>query len=356
MQQSLSADVSHKLANMGFVCACLVVFIHVCQPGGEKGTLGWWLAKLSAEGICRIAVPFFFVAAGFFLAGHADEPGWWRRELGKRVRSLLAPYMLWSLLWVAYSSLLIVAANALNGAEWMRNQPLTWMDWRKVFGLDPFDFPQLVPLWFIRCLLLFVALAPLPMALVRRGRGWGLALLAALWVAYGWGRSWGEAASGSGPMFWWVTVSLEGAFYFTLGLFLRRWPPGVRLPTWAAWGMLAAAFGCFALAIGAKLRGVPWVPTHRWWDSALGLWAVWRLMPSTPWPRPLTSTAFPIYLMHPFALQILCVAHRHIFPSSTANVFAYLAHGTLAIAGSLVAALALRRRFPRAAGLLFGGR
>lgn len=357
MRQSLPPDVSRKLANMGLVCACLVVAIHVGLP--EAKGVGWWVTRSLTAGICRIAVPFFFVAAGYFLAGHTGEPGWWRREMGKRIWSLLVPYVLWSLLWTAYGIPLALIANRLAGAAWTRNLPLSGDDWLPALGLDPLCHPNLYPLWFLRCLLLLVALSPLPAAVMRRGRGWGLALVAALWAAYGWGSSWRDLAEEGTPLFlWWGTLSLEGMPHFTLGLFLRRWPVGWRLPAWGAWAMLAIAFGGFAATLWVQENGLWWAPYPRWLGIAAGLWAVWRLIPSAPWPRWLTGTAFPLYLTHLFALMALSVAAKHLpfLPRPTEGLAGYLLFWGAAIAISVAGTLALRRGLPRAASVLFGGR
>lgn len=357
MRQTLSPDVSRKLANMGFVCACLVVGIHVGLP--EAQGMGRWVARLLKEGICRIAVPFFFVAAGYFLAGHMGEPGWWRRETGKRMRSVLVPYVLWSLLWAAYGIPFALVANRLAGAGWTRNLPLSGGEWLHVLGLDLYRLPNHYPLWFLRCLLLLVVLSPLSVAVVRRGRGWGIALVAALWAVYGWGSAWrGMAVEGTPLHFWWGTLSLEGVFYFTLGLFLRRWPMSVRLPTWGAWGMLAGALGGFVATFWAQANAFWWAPYPRWMGIAGGLWAVWRLMPAAPWPGWLTGAAFPLYLSHLFVLMALSIAVKHLpfVPNPTEGLAGYLAFWGVAIVTSVAATWALRRLFPRTAGILFGGR
>lgn len=41
-----------------------------------------------------MTVPYFFMASEFFLAGHMEEPGWYPREMKKRFRSLVEPYVL----------------------------------------------------------------------------------------------------------------------------------------------------------------------------------------------------------------------------------------------------------------------
>lgn len=115
MQTGLSPLTSGKLANLGFVCACLVVAIHV-RVEAEVGNACWWFCGLLKDGVARIAVPFFFATAGFLLAGHAREARWWVRETGKRVRTLLVPYLIWPPLFVLLMFVLIVAANAVAGA------------------------------------------------------------------------------------------------------------------------------------------------------------------------------------------------------------------------------------------------
>ena len=39
------------------------------------------------------------MASGSFLAGHMGKPGWYPREMKKRFRTLLLPYVLWPLLF-----------------------------------------------------------------------------------------------------------------------------------------------------------------------------------------------------------------------------------------------------------------
>ena len=72
----IEKELSEKMAAFSLFCAVLVVFIHIYfDVTSETGAL-WWVWICMAEGICRIAVPFFFVAAGFWLAGHMAERGW----------------------------------------------------------------------------------------------------------------------------------------------------------------------------------------------------------------------------------------------------------------------------------------
>lgn len=99
MQSSIPPAISYKLANLGFVCAILVVFIHIIHPVYEKFNPTWWVCTFLQGSISCIAVPFFFVASGYFFAGHLGEEGWWRKGLRKRIGTLLVPYFLWNALF-----------------------------------------------------------------------------------------------------------------------------------------------------------------------------------------------------------------------------------------------------------------
>ena len=55
---------------------------------------------LGGDGLCRIAVPWFFIASGYFIAGRFGESGWYGRAVSKRLRTLLVPFALWAVIGV----------------------------------------------------------------------------------------------------------------------------------------------------------------------------------------------------------------------------------------------------------------
>ncbi len=62
----MTEKLSNKFANMALVCSFLVVFIH-CEVSRSTTSINaiWWYNQIH-NAFCPIAVPFFFVAAGFF--------------------------------------------------------------------------------------------------------------------------------------------------------------------------------------------------------------------------------------------------------------------------------------------------
>lgn len=356
MQRDISPATSWKLANMGLLCACLVVFIHVRLDAGA-GWAEWWCDVLLKEGVCRIVVPFFFVAAGYFLAGHLGEAGWWGRELRKRARTLLIPYCAWIVLAVLFAISLTLAANALAGAAWTRNLPLTVEKWVQFFGLDVLGHPAVVPLWFVRCLLLLVVLSPLLAWPLRRS--WELG---ALWVAVLGGLcpivSPYIGQTGTLSWFWKGTLPVGGLFCFTVGMFLRRYGP---LPTPTRGGacvLVAVGVVVFAVVGFMEVNDAVLADRLSLLGIAVTLPGVWGLAPAAPWPRALTGLAFPIFLLHTnFVLQPMALAlgQTPLAPWE-GRLPLYLVCGAAAIGISAALAWALRRFAPRAAAVLFGGR
>ena len=84
--------ISAKVANMSFVCALLVVLIHTTVRADSASSL-WWFKSVGREFVCKIGVPFFFVASGYYLAAHWQDARWYGREIRKRVRTLLVPFV-----------------------------------------------------------------------------------------------------------------------------------------------------------------------------------------------------------------------------------------------------------------------
>lgn len=112
----IGRELSNKIYNMSIVCAMLVVILHI-DPNFEVCSFGWCLDRLFNDGIGRVAVPFFFLVSGFFLAQHVTEEGWWRRAISSRFRTLFVPYLIWNLLWLMMPLAIAVFSNLANGRD-----------------------------------------------------------------------------------------------------------------------------------------------------------------------------------------------------------------------------------------------
>lgn len=357
MRQCISDSLSHKFMNMSFVCALLVVFIHVYVDYSASAEV---LRRFLSDSFCQIAVPFFFVAAGFFLFGHVREKGWWGPEVRKRVWSLAIPYFLWSFVYFLYALPFILAANWLAHASWTRNIP----DIAVIFGLDQTCNPLLGPLWFVRTLFVFVLGSWLLAIPIRKSRFCAITTLGVLLVAYvvttlTLGETEGKISFclGSSGLF-----SLKSLFYFSAGCYLRQWPIHWAPSRKVAFASLALGIAlCVAHTALLLSDGVTSPQLRHLVKMALipvTGYGVWLLIPERKWPSWLTGTAFPIFLLHSF-IFVFIDRFTHTFAGLGAlegSLPGFLLKGLLGIVGAIGVTLILRRYLPRCASILFGGR
>lgn len=164
--------ISHKIAGVGFVCACMVVFLHqyISVDASPILTIRCYRVIRNA---CGMAVPTFFVFSGFLLAGHMAERGWWRNECKKRLRTLLLPYLIWNAFDLTFHATLGTVSTVLLSKQL---SPISWSQVSvvdslcKIAGVHPLQFPQLSFLWFVRCLIMLVLASPALGVVFRRWR------------------------------------------------------------------------------------------------------------------------------------------------------------------------------------------
>ena len=338
----MDKSASNKIRNMGFVCALLVVSIHT---GLERvdGSAHWWLRSLFDCGVARIAVPFFFIASGFFIAG---KP--WHVEVRKRIKSLVVPYLIFALAYAAWLWLVTASVNAANGNNLLLGLPdkvcsLTW-----ILGLKCYALPALGPLWYVRNLLLLVLIYPL-IEIAVKGKGRGLAWLLAVFSVY-------VAIAPSPPphgpnqKFLIYLFSLEGLFYFSAGMYLRMNSFALRIRREVAIPCIFAGFTLLALQVYFN------VEEYRLRTVAIPflIVGVFGLVPGKEWPILLTSLSFPIYLIHKFV--IFPFEHHHGFWLSFGNpCFGQIAFYCSIVLLSMAAALMFKRFSPKISAICFGG-
>ena len=342
----LAAETSAKIAGFGLIGAFFVALLHVPQPvPGDPSTSAWWLFRLTAGTFGRLGVPFYFVAAGFFLARHDGEPSWWRRETSKRIASLLVPFAIWLALWNVEEGALAVLSNLRGDAPPFEGFPSGGALLARL-GINLFDYPSDVPLWFVRSLLLYVTASCVLFPVLKRTGPMlpvtVLALSTALRL---------PGCSSDACRFLTRFVSLHGLFYFLVGASLAL---GVlRMPARNALFALSGAAGVVGLFASQFLaaRHVVWWGALHELSLPLALLAAWRAFPRVSWPRSFTSLTFPVYVLHVFVIRALDVV-TYGDMSCSGLVIKFTAVSVL----TLAAAAAIRTFLPRFHSLAFGGR
>lgn len=358
VMNKISKSLSERFAVMSFLCACMIVFFHA-TPAPDVGSLNWWFFHLfGREGVCCIAVPYFFACSGFFLAGHLGEKGWWRREVSKRVRSLVIPFFIWMAIGFAFGVCVVYAKNRFFNAH-VTSEFLALPFWEKsvlYLGLHPFR--DIGVLWYVRTLFLMVLVSPVIFRFLRCPISTLCTLLIIhLVVTYLFGTVLNLGMYFLMDRF----VSVRGLLYFFVGAALRiNWQMDKsQISTrvgllWLVIG-LALLLGKSLLLLGGQgaLGGV--VEAVAVPCLVVG---VWSIVPTVGWMKRLSGYSFPIFLMHNILLSLIAMIFMAIGlrDSSGLQIMIAVVRAFLAIVGSVFLAFGLKRAVPRFASILFGGR
>lgn len=338
---TVTSQLSARIANASLVAAVAVAFLHFGVESAQADAAT--PVRMLLRDFSRFAVPYFFMVSGFLLAGHVEEPGWWRRETVKRLRTILVPYLAWSVLFGLFMLVSVAVpelrrTHAFDLSAWWQAKRLL------LLGLDLREPPFLLPLWYLRTLLLLVAVSGVLVGFLRRAPRFALSLFGLVYIAYSVviDHFPGLAAYDAVSLVR-QTFSPEALFFFSGGLWLRgRTVVEKRMRAWP----------CLAIAVGLLLLrqlvgGVPYALV-----VPFALVGVWRAVPEKPWSRALTSLAFPVYLIHYFLVILLVRGCPGAFAPGWR--FAVAAFGI--VVGSAVAGALLRRLPPSFSAILFGGR
>lgn len=308
----ITGELSTRLANMSLLCAFFVVCMHVW--GRAEGFFSYIIYMTYVDCVCRIAVPFFFLCSGFLLAGHFCDKGWYRVQLTKRLANLGCPFLFWNVAWLVISFMVMLLANEVHitdiekiifntcafgkgnlkpvGFDFFGGWILT------ALGLNPFGLPYVQQLWYIRSLLILVALSPVLCRLAKFEWLFVLFVAYALICPFG-----GDLQANLLGRFRWlsffrITLSLEGLFYFVLGIYLRNSPP----PRPIGKCVFSVSFLSVLLIVLSfmlmRSKYLTMAMYCKWTTIPLLLFTVWSLMPGIHLPRWLISNAFGVYLVH----------------------------------------------------------
>lgn len=338
---------SQKMTNASLFAMAMVVAIHTAGRSIEsidKGSILWWIESLGHYGAFRLAVPFFFVCSGYFLAGHMEESGWWKRECVKRIKSLLVPYVFWSICYALLPLAVFFFANLIHGRIAFWEQACGLRFWINALGLNPFAWPRLTPLWYVRCLIVLVVASPLLHRFINNMRLWALFLIWAFSFAVG---IYGLHSQCKIYLMLAKCFNISGMFYFGCGIFWRL--NHVCLPLQLH--DLALTTGVIML-IGEVLSNFWGVKCIVPGLIPMLLYGVWSHIPEMALPKWLTSATFPIFLMHMPLWKVI----GFFRPMPVETVGHWLFKWAIGFLGSMAIALLMRKLFPSTAKMLFGGR
>lgn len=182
----MTQETSDQIKALGFFCTLLVVTIH-CPSATFAWTKGSvdvprgvaMLQFAGSDTISRLAVPWFLLVSGFFLvhrlpckATLSEMMQWWQQTILKRVMTLGIPYLLWNLIYYVFKLAIGKYPFAFDHCF----AEIT--GWNLQGGLACGQF------WYIRCVIVYVLVAPIFVLVMRHHEigGTVLALLCVAWI------------------------------------------------------------------------------------------------------------------------------------------------------------------------------
>lgn len=337
----ISSRMSAKFSNMAVICAFFVVCLHALEPDLQNST-GWFFVHF-VKILAKVSVPFFFIASGFFLAGHCDEDGWWRREVRKRVRTVLLPFFIWGAIWWGYHVVMGIISDLIadRSIGSLFEEQFSFMKFVQWSGIDFSRQPLYSVTWYLRSLFLYVILSPIILYGLKKTEGWMLPPLVLV-------DHWGFCVSQYCPV-----NLVSGMTWFALGLAFRH-------------GILAipslSKNKCFIVTVlvGLIIGAQVWIDQRQMElpFSLLGVTiplsfgVLWSITPTGLFPVWLVAVSMPVYLLHTFMYSAFRILTRH-----TGNSLIWIALEVLfSYMASLAVANIVRCKFKKTYSALFGGR
>ena len=370
----LSAFNSSKFKFWSFISMVLLVFVHAynldiryMQPWtipGEPLRITSFTEYFLANGIFRFRIPMLFIISGFLYALHDQKPN--RQRMGKRVRTLLLPYLIWS----AFGILLTLAIESFPaGRSLVSNSHIVQIDNTRMLMHDYHWYEILVrwlflpvayQLWFIRVLLIYNLAYPALRWCVLHpvGRWIFFAIAFLMWL---------------GTMGF-VLFEGEGLLFFSLGIWIQKTDFDITAPSrwlrpawWAIAFVTITALKTLLAFKGAPLLGNALSPVmiimHKLvvvsgliacWFGLNGLvaWAMRR-----QWFVWLSAFSFIIYAFHaPLVAYLIDPAMAMLKPLPGTQILDFVLLPISIILTAIALGAILRKALPKIYAVLTGGR
>ena len=351
----MTKELSSKISNVSFVCACLVVFIHVSSVKMDLRLSNFIFEWIQTE-MTGVAVPLFLIISGLLLGRHINEEGWYRRAIISRVKSLVVPFFMLNLLWFPVICLIHYIGARYFGADGSNDRiHFTFYNFIYGVGLIPWGGGVVVGLWYVRALFYLVLLSPLFAWFIRRGRllsGVLIIVLLGLWCL----QSRIHFASASMVEAMSYTFCMRCPLFFSIGMACALWAPN-SLPRNSAIIFVPISAGVLFWTKNHSFTDLSILTLVKFSTTVLLAIAIWSLTPSSKWPKCFIGNSFQVFVLHGMILYLLPIPMKAIgIWDQIINKCGLLPVFVLTVFIAISVAEILKRSFPRFAYVVFGGR
>lgn len=361
---------SRKFRFLTFACIVLLAYVHgynlqsayltAASSVKEPLTFTTFFEYFIANGLLRFRIPILFMISGYLYATYDNQP--YGSRTGKRFKTLVVPYLLWSALALLFTFALQqfpftarVVANA-HIDQLGDNRPYAEIGWSGMI-LRWLVYPTGYQLWFILVLFVYNVMYPFIKWMLLRYAGVWLVFTFLLWLLY---------------FNLWL-IEGQGLFFFSVGVWLKLSNRSIeRRPVWYSEGVAWILFLGICtiktfLAFEMEAETIATVITLTLLYKAaviVGIVAVWyssdRLatfaMGNSYFKRA-TGYSFFLYGMHipllPYCMAYV-MANASAFPLYRLSTYLLIPITTMAFC--LLCGWLLKKYWPAAYSALAGGR
>lgn len=159
---------SRKISILSISAILMVLLVHSYYIEAESFPIAQKIQLFTgASGLSGVAVPLFFFISGLLFFKSNNSVGDCINGIKRRIRTLVIPYLIWNLLFVGSYVLLSLFPGV---SQYVNGDVLSHLDWKKPIESLSFLFvsPAGFHLWFLRDLIVYVALTPLLYVMILR--------------------------------------------------------------------------------------------------------------------------------------------------------------------------------------------
>lgn len=354
---TISSYNSQKITILNLVLILLVLYIHNYYSEAADYPIALGVQQFwGTNGIARVSVPLFFLLSGMLFFNGVQYVRECLPKMKKRVRTLLIPYLLWNIFFVLF----LVLLQFLPGIGGLVNTDYVG----QVFGhgtlnavIQLFYVPVGFHLWFLRDLIIMVALTPVLFLLLKSLKWLAPALVAISMYAL--------LQVHFFDFIDYEMYCLFGIVYFTLGGAISTFSSLEQLDKWLTTPVvIGAAIIFFANAVW-QIYGTDFNVWYNFLTALCGCIVVWKVYDWLASFKPLNiklltpclGYSFFIYLFHEPSLNIIKKLGLKILGlHEWSLIFLYLINPIIMAMVCIAIATILKRYLPKVYNILTGNR
>lgn len=333
------------ITNLRFPLIVGVVFDHASfvMPESVRGDDMPSLVFSMMQVVLKISVPVFFVISGFLFFRNMEsfEKKLYAGKLKTRLRTLLVPYVLWTLICLLYLCLKQLPSILRTGDLSSISDMFTW----KIFWMYKDCLPLHIPLWYVRDLIVMCLVSPIVWLLIKYLRHVAMLMIFCLFMMH--------------DIDYHISFPIS-IFYFSLGSYFAICSIDIqRITMKLKWGILLIA----TLAIVCSVQNNTNLTRFSHVVFALcylGMSCFLTGKYQCKVPKVLTDSVFFVYAMH---CIIVVTTFNRIFmpliPNTAHPAWLFLRMfvvGALTLATCVFLFTTFRRFFPKTISVLTGSR